>query len=166
MGKIFNKGLSEEDRKEGLLKRLENIKDKNEEILNTFNTTNKTPKNKTNNQSKKLIYNAGHSFAKLRDIDDIKKLSLNSMFNLMREHHKKFTSLNNLVPQTENNKKLKQEVLNNAGNIYNELYYIYKNKYNKKINSLDTKNRKRLDYKKLRLADVYDYWSDEEQEKI
>ena len=65
LGKIFNKGLSEEDRKEGLLKRLENIKDKNEEILNTFNTTNKTPKNKTNNQSKKLIYNAGHSFAKL-----------------------------------------------------------------------------------------------------
>ena len=29
MGKIFNKGLSEKDRKEGLLKRLENIKDKN-----------------------------------------------------------------------------------------------------------------------------------------
>ena len=75
LGKIFNKGLSEEERKEGLLKRLENIKDKNEAILNTFNTTNKTPKNKTNNQSKKLIYNAGHSFAKLRDIDDIKKLT-------------------------------------------------------------------------------------------
>ena len=165
MGKIFNKGLSEEDRKEGLLKRLENIKDKNEEILNTFNTTNKTPKNKTNNQSKKLIYNAGHSFAKLRDIDDIKKLSLNSMFNLMREHHKKFTSLNNLVPQTENNKKLKQEVLNNAGNIYNELYYIYKNKYNKKINSLDTKNKIKLDCKNLRLTDDYQYLSEEEQEE-
>ena len=65
LGKIFNKGLSEEDRKEGLLKRLENTEDINEEIINTFNTTNKTPKNKTNNQSKKLIYNAGHSFAKL-----------------------------------------------------------------------------------------------------
>ena len=76
---------------------------------------------------------------KLRNIDDIKKLSLDSMFNLMREHHKKFTSLNNLVPQTENNKKLKPKVLNNAGNIYNELYCIYKNKYNKKVNSLDKK---------------------------
>ena len=84
----------------------------------------------------------------------------------MREYHKKFTSLNNLVPRTENNKELKQEVLINAGDIYNELYYIYKNKYNKKINSLDTKNRKKLDYKKLRLADIYDYPSDEEQEKI
>ena len=50
----------------------------------------------------------------------------------MREHHKKFTSLNNLVPQTENNEKLKQEVLINAGDIYNELHYSYKNKYSKK----------------------------------
>ena len=91
LGKIFNKGLSEEDWKEGLLKRLENIKDENEEILNTFNTTNKTPKNKTNNQSKKLIYNALHSFAKFRNIDDIKKLSFDSMFNLMKDPHKKFT---------------------------------------------------------------------------
>ena len=62
------------------------------------------------------------------------------MFNLMKEYHNKFTNLNNLVPQTENNKKLKQEVSINAGNIYNELYYKYKNKYNKKINCLDTKN--------------------------
>ena len=33
LGKIFNKGLSEEDKKEGLLKNLENIKNKNEELL-------------------------------------------------------------------------------------------------------------------------------------
>ena len=84
----------------------------------------------------------------------------------MGEYHKKFTSLNNLVPRTENNKELKQEVLINAGDIYNELYYIFKNKYNTKINSLDTKNRKKLDYKKLRLADIYDYSSEEEQEEI
>ena len=33
LGKIFNKGLDKNDQKEGLLKRLENIKDKNEERL-------------------------------------------------------------------------------------------------------------------------------------
>ena len=33
MGKFFNKGLKEEDKKEGLLKRLKNIEDKNEEQL-------------------------------------------------------------------------------------------------------------------------------------
>ena len=30
LGKIFNKGLSEEDKKEGLLKKLKHIEDKNE----------------------------------------------------------------------------------------------------------------------------------------
>ena len=76
MGKIFNKGLSEDDKNQGILKRLENIRDKNDELLNTFNTTNKSFKNKINNQSKKVIYNAEHSSAKLRNADDIKKLSL------------------------------------------------------------------------------------------
>ena len=55
MGKIFNKGLSEEDKKEGLFKRLENIKDKNEELINTINTTNRATKNKINIQSKSLF---------------------------------------------------------------------------------------------------------------
>ena len=55
------------------------------------------------------------------------------MFSLMRKYHKKFTSLNNLIPRTENNNELKQEELTNAGDIYNELYYIYQNKYKKKI---------------------------------
>ena len=33
LGKIYNKGLDKEDQKEGLFKKLENIKDKNEEQL-------------------------------------------------------------------------------------------------------------------------------------
>ena len=63
LGKIFNKGLSEDDKKEGLFKRLENIKDKNEELINRFSTTNKASKNKTNNQSNKLIYNTKYNIA-------------------------------------------------------------------------------------------------------
>ena len=72
LGKIFNKGLSEDDKKEGLFKRLENIKDKNEELINTTNTTNKATKNKINIQSKNLIYNSKHSFVKYKDIDEFK----------------------------------------------------------------------------------------------
>ena len=56
-------------------------------------------------------------------------------------------------------------MLINAGDIYNELYDIYKNKHNKEINSLNTKNRKKFDYKKLRLSDDYQYSSEEEQEE-
>ena len=48
LGKIFNKGLKEDDKKEGLFKRLENIEDKNEELINTVSATNKAPKNKIN----------------------------------------------------------------------------------------------------------------------
>ena len=54
LGKIFNKGLSEDNKKEGILKRLENIKDKNDELLNTF-ATNKSSKNKKNTKSKILM---------------------------------------------------------------------------------------------------------------
>ena len=39
LGKIFNEGLSEEDKKEGLLKKLKNIEDKNEELLKIKNKT-------------------------------------------------------------------------------------------------------------------------------
>ena len=80
LGKIFNKGLSGDDKKEGNLKGLKNIKDKNEQLRNTINTTNKATKNKTNIQSKKLIYDGNHSFAELKNIDNIKKLPLDSMF--------------------------------------------------------------------------------------
>ena len=142
LGKDFNKGLSEVDKKEGLFKRLENIKDKNEELINTLSTTNKAPKNKINNQSKKLAYNANHSFAKLRNIGNIKKSSLDSMFNLMKEYHEKFNNLNNLKPQTKDNEKLKQEVLTNVVDIYNELYDVYKSNYSKKIDKLSAKNQK------------------------
>ena len=76
---MFNKGLSEADKEELILKRLENIKDKNEGLLNTFSTTNKVNKalkNKIKNQRKTLIYNTQHSFAKFKNIGDIKNLSL------------------------------------------------------------------------------------------
>ena len=40
-----------------------------------------------------------HGFAKLRNIDDIKTLSLDWMFSIMKDYHKKFNSLNKLKPQ-------------------------------------------------------------------
>ena len=42
LGKIFNKDLDKDDQKEGLFKRLVNIKDKNEEQLKLLSNTNKT----------------------------------------------------------------------------------------------------------------------------
>ena len=171
LGKIFNKGLKEEDKKEGLFKILENIKDKNKELLNAFSTTNKVSKalkNKVDNQNKQnknLIYNSQHSFVKFKDIGEFKELSLDSMHKKLKNFHKKFTSLKNVAPQTEANKNLEKKVLDNAGDLYNELYYIYKDKYNEEINKLNRKDSKNFDYKKLRLTDDYQYESENEEEQ-
>ena len=51
LGNIFNKGLNEKDKKQEPFKRLENVKDNNEELLNAFNganKVNKAAKNKSN----------------------------------------------------------------------------------------------------------------------
>ena len=89
-----------------------------------------------------MTYNTKYNFVKLKNIDDIKKLPLDFMFNFMKDHHKKFVELNKLVPQTKDNKTKRLEVLIHVGYICNELYYNYKNKYNKEIDRLSAKNKK------------------------
>ena len=127
LGKIFNKSSDEKDKKEGILKRLENITDKKEELLNSFSSTKKFNKAlKINNQSKNLIYNTQRSFAKFKIIDDINELSLDSMHKKLENFHKKFNKLKNVIPRTKENKRLKNKVLINVGNLYNDFYYIYK----------------------------------------
>ena len=104
LGKIFNKGLNEKDKKEGLSKRLENIKYKNEEIINTINTTNRATKNKVSIQSKNLIYNSKHSFVKYKDIDEFKELSLDSLFKKLNKFNSEIISLKNVSSRKEEKK--------------------------------------------------------------
>ena len=54
MGKIFNKGLSKDDQKEGLFKRLKNIEDKNEKQLKAIEDKNEKQLD-TNSKSLKSI---------------------------------------------------------------------------------------------------------------
>ena len=75
LGKILNKRLSDEDKKEGILKRLKNIKDKNEELINKFSATNKASKNGKLTKSDVLTYNTKYSFSKLKNIGDINERS-------------------------------------------------------------------------------------------
>ena len=78
---------------------------------------------------------------------------------------KKVTKLKNVSPQTKTNEDLKEKVLDNVGDLFNELYYIYKDKYNEEINSLNAKDTKKFNYKKLRVTDDYQYDSEEEKEQ-
>ena len=45
------------------------------------------------------------------------------------------------------------------------MYDIRKSKYIKEIDRLSVENKEKLDYKQLKLTDVYQYSSEEEQEK-
>ena len=80
LGKIFNKGLSKDDKKEGLFKRLKNIGDKNEEQLKLLSNTSKNS-SYIKNES---WYNYGNNFAFYkfhRDFQIFKDRSLKSKYN-------------------------------------------------------------------------------------
>ena len=59
---------------------------------------------------------------------------------------------------------MEPKVLDNVYDLFNNLYYIYKDKYNEEKDGLNTKNKKLLYYKKLRLDD-YQFESEEEKEE-
>ena len=106
------------------------------------NVKKKTNTNKVNikkKQDKNLIYNSQHSFTKFKDIDEFKELSLDSMYKKLNDL-KKINKFKAVIPQANENKILKPKVLN----IYNDLYYIYKDKYNEEKDGLNTKKTKNI----------------------
>ena len=60
---------------------------------------------------------------------------------------------------------MKLKVLDSVGDLFNDLYYIYKDKYNEEKDGLNTKNKKYFYYKKSRLTDDCQYKSEEEKEE-
>ena len=80
LDKMFNKGLKEKDIKEGLLKRLRNIEEKNEEQLEVFSKANKISRSAENESD----YNYDNKFAFhrfYRDFGKFKKRLLGSKYN-------------------------------------------------------------------------------------
>ena len=131
------------------------------------NVKKKTNTNEVNSKKKQdqyLIYNSQHSFTKFKEIDEFKELSLDSMFKKLNDL-KKINKLKAVHRQTDENKVLKPKVLDNVGDLFSELYYIYKNKYNEEKDGLNTKSKKLFYYKKLRLTDDYQCKSEEEEEE-
>ena len=83
LGKIFNKGLSEDDQKEGLFKRLENINNKNEEQLQII-------KDQGEKQLKEL-----KSIDKNKTLKVIDKISKNDEANKLLPRFKKIDRIFN-----------------------------------------------------------------------
>ena len=70
------------------------------------------------------------------------------MYKKLNDFSKKIDKLKTVDPQTDENKVLKPKVLDNVGDLFNELYYIYKGKYNEEKDGLNTKNKKKQKQKK------------------
>ena len=60
---------------------------------------------------------------------------------------------------------MKLKVLNNVADLFSDLYYIYKDKYNEETDGLNTQTKKLFYYKKLGLTDDYQCKSEEEEEE-
>ena len=68
LGKIFNKGLSKDDNKEGVLKRLKNIEDKSKTTLEIKNKTEENIKEATDFVDQPLSLEAKELIKEIRDI--------------------------------------------------------------------------------------------------
>ena len=77
---------------------------------------------KTDKRDKNLFYNPQHSFAKFKDISDFNEMSLDSMHEKLNEFQKKFDGFKKLIPKPKKNEDLKAKVLDDSGDLFNELY--------------------------------------------
>ena len=126
MGNIFNKGLDKEDQKEGTFKRLGNIKDKNEELLNAFSAANKVSKTAQN----QIEYNYDNTFAFYDFYRGFKKSKIMSLGSKYDEINDFYTFLNVFInihkaTNTET-KNRKERVMKKVLQLYNDYFNLYK----------------------------------------
>ena len=95
---------------------------------------------KTDKQDKNLVYNSQYGFVKFKDIGDFTEMSLDFMHKRLHSFHKKFTRLKNIRPKIKDKEDLRVKVLENGGDLFNELRYIYKERY---VEEKDALNKKR-----------------------
>ena len=121
LGKIFNKGLNEDNKKERLLKRLENIKDKNKELLDAFSS--KPPKNESNyNYDSEYAFYGFH-----RDFKKFKRMSLLSKYNEMSNFYKLLNAFINIHKAVNvKTKDRKDKIIKNVKLLCNNYFDAYK----------------------------------------
>ena len=129
LGKIFNKGLTEGDKKEGLLKSVKNIGDKNEELLKAFSAANKVSKAAKNESD--FSYNPNYAFYKFyRDSEKFNRMvSIDSKRGELKEFYKLLSNFKNHKPLTIETKCRKSRIMNNFNKLYKKYLDSYKQNY-------------------------------------
>ena len=101
LSNIFTNGLDKDDQKEGIFKRLENIRDKSKELLNAFSSVNKVSKaskidSDFNYNNKFAFYDLYRGFGKFKRMVslDSKQGELIKLYKLLSEfkNHKPITT--------------------------------------------------------------------------
>ena len=121
LGNIFTEGLDKDDQKEGLFKRLENIKDKNEELLNAFSAASKVSKAAKNESD--FNYDSRYAFYRFdRDFKKFKRMSLGSKYGELKEFYKLLSDFKNHKPLTTETKDRKDRIMKNVNQLYNKYF--------------------------------------------
>ena len=68
------------------------------------------------------------------------------MHKKLNDFHKKFTKFKDFNPRAKENEDLKANVLDNVGDLLNDLYYIYKERYEEGRNTLNKIDKQKTDY--------------------
>ena len=128
LGKVFNKGLPEGDKKEGLLKRVKNIGDKSEELLKAFSVANKVCKAAKNENG--YSYNPNPFYRFYRDSEKFDRMvSLDSKHGELKEFNDLLNNFKNHKPATVETKIRKSRIMNNVNQRHNKYFDTYKKNY-------------------------------------
>ena len=126
MSNIFTKGLDKDDRKEGIFKRLKNIKDKNQELLNAFNAANKFSKG-VKNESEYNYDNTFDFYDFYRGFKNFKRMSVGSKYD---DRNDLYTLLNAFINTHKvtntKTKNRKERVMKKVMQLYNGYFDVYK----------------------------------------
>ena len=111
------------------MKRLKNIKDKNEELLNAFSAAVKASK-AAKNESAFNYYSRCVFYRFYRNFEKIKRMvSIDSKHGELKEFYRLLNNFKNHEPITTKTKNCKSRILNNVNQLYNKYFDTYKKNY-------------------------------------
>ena len=128
LAKVFDKALTEEDKKEGLLKSVKKIGDKKQELLKAFSAASKV--NKAAKNESDCNYNHKYAFYRFyRNFEKFKRMvSIDSKHRELKEFYKFLTDFKNHKPATIETKDCKNRVMHNVNQLSNKHFDTYKEK--------------------------------------
>ena len=141
----------DEDKKEGLFRRLGNIKDKNEELLNAFSGANKDSKAAKNESN--YNYDSKYTFYEFyKDFNEFKRMTLGSKYDEIIDFYTLLNVFINTHEATTNKTKdRKDRIMNNVKPLYDNYFDTYKKNYNRK--TVKDEEKRERDSKQFEIFD-------------